>query len=172
MDDQCAVGPDGQLLDASKITWHHDPDDPKPIQPTPEVQTIQGGESGDVFDFCYIRQQLIVSFLSGQRSRPVRAAAGTRLKEAIAAEKLNEDGTSCRRFILPRDAKATAKRKRPITDKLPGDAIDLAINSDPEDVTYAIPVSEGDDDSPDSDGDEIEIGNQEVCTDLITLTVN
>ena len=33
MDDQCALGPDGQLLDESKIVWHHDPDDPTPIVP-------------------------------------------------------------------------------------------------------------------------------------------
>jgi hypothetical protein len=114
-------------------------------------------------------QQLISFVLSVQRSRPIRAAAGARLAEAIAAEKLNEDGTSCRRFI-PRDAKASAKRKRPITDdsELPGDAID----TDTEDVTYAISVSEGDDDLPVSDEDAIEIGNQEVCTDLISLTVN
>jgi hypothetical protein len=39
--DQPALGPDGQLLDASKITWHHDPDDPHPIQSTSGVQ--EGG---------------------------------------------------------------------------------------------------------------------------------
>jgi hypothetical protein len=38
--DQPALGPDGQLLDASKITWHHDPDDPHPIQPTSGVQGV------------------------------------------------------------------------------------------------------------------------------------
>jgi hypothetical protein len=30
--DQPALGSDGQLLDASKIEWFHDPDDPQPIQ--------------------------------------------------------------------------------------------------------------------------------------------
>jgi hypothetical protein len=39
--DQPALGPDGQLLDASKITWHHDLDDPHPIQSTSGVQ--EGG---------------------------------------------------------------------------------------------------------------------------------
>lgn len=29
--DQCAVGPDGQLLPASQIQWFHDPDDPMPL---------------------------------------------------------------------------------------------------------------------------------------------
>ena len=36
--DQPALGPDGQLLDASKITWYNDPDDPHPIQSTSKVQ--------------------------------------------------------------------------------------------------------------------------------------
>jgi hypothetical protein len=102
-------------------------------------------------------------FLSGQvgqRSRPIRATAGTRLAEAIAAEKLDENGQSCRRFVLPRDAKVSAKRKRPTTDESRNNAID----TDTEDETFVIPVSEGgcDDDSSDSDNDDIEIGNEEV----------
>jgi hypothetical protein len=35
--DQCALGPDGKLLDASEIVWVHDPDDPisnEPDNPT------------------------------------------------------------------------------------------------------------------------------------------
>jgi hypothetical protein len=40
MTDQCALGPDGKLLDASKIAWYGDPDDPQPIQPTPVVQGV------------------------------------------------------------------------------------------------------------------------------------
>ena len=69
--DQPALGPDGQLLDASKIVWYNDPDDPQPIQSTSRVQ------EGDVFHFTTFWRQLI--FLSGQvgqRSRPIRATAG------------------------------------------------------------------------------------------------
>ena len=97
----------------------------------------------------------------GQRSRPVRATAGTRLAEAIAAEKLDEYGLSCRRFLPPQDAKASAKRKRPTANESRSDAID----TDLEDETFAISVSEGgsDDNSPNSDSDGIEIGNEEVC---------
>jgi hypothetical protein len=32
--DQPALGPDGQLLDASKIAWYNDPNDPYLIQST------------------------------------------------------------------------------------------------------------------------------------------
>jgi hypothetical protein len=31
--DQPALGPDGQLLDATKMVWYNDPDDAQPIQP-------------------------------------------------------------------------------------------------------------------------------------------
>jgi len=94
-----------------------------------------------------------------QHLRPICATAGTQLAEAITAEKLNENGVSCRHFILPH-AKASAKRKQPATNVSHGDAID----TDSEDETYADPVSEGgcDDDSPDSSDDDIEIGNGEV----------
>ena len=47
MDDQCALGPDRQLLDESKIAWHHDPDDLTPIVPvtSPIHQFFAGGSS-------------------------------------------------------------------------------------------------------------------------------
>jgi hypothetical protein len=32
MPDQPALGPNGQLLDTSKIEWFNDPDDPQPIR--------------------------------------------------------------------------------------------------------------------------------------------
>jgi len=46
--DQPALGPDGQLLDASSITWYNDPDDPHPIQPT---ITVQEGKDFDCIRF-------------------------------------------------------------------------------------------------------------------------
>jgi hypothetical protein len=100
-------------------------------------------------------------FQVGQRSRPVRSTAGTRLADAIAAEKLDEYGSSCRRFILPR----STKRKRPATTESHCDAID----TDPEDETFAISVSEGGSDD-DSDINEIEIGNDEVW--LVSLLIS
>jgi hypothetical protein len=33
MEDQPALGQDGELLDASQIEWFHDPDDPHPMRP-------------------------------------------------------------------------------------------------------------------------------------------
>ena len=152
--DQPARGPDGQLLDASKIDWYNDPDDPHPIQP---ISRAQEGVTPLIIIRC--RQFIFLLGLVGQRSRPIRSTAGTRLAEVIAAEKLDEYGSSCRRFILPRDAKAPAKCKRPTTDMTHSDAIQ--VDSDLEDQTFAICGS--DDDSLDSDSEDIEIVNEEVC---------
>ena len=163
--DQPALGPDGQLLDASKIAWYNDPDDPHPIQPISITSEVQEGEA---LNFITISQRLI--FLSGghgQRSCPIRASAGTRLAEVIAAEKLDKYGSSCRHFILPCDAKASAKRKQPTADESRGGEA-IQVDTDTEDKTFAISVSEGgcNNNSLDSDSDEIEIGNEEVCITL------
>ena len=40
--DQCALGPDGKLLDATEIVWVNDPDDPIPIEP------IRQADVGDI----------------------------------------------------------------------------------------------------------------------------
>jgi hypothetical protein len=166
--DQPARGPDGQLLDASEIPWYNDPDDPNPIQSKSSSSRVQEGE-GDNLD-SFLRRLIFLPEgpeQVGQRSRPIRTSAGSRLAEAIAAEKLDEYGSSTRRFILPRDAKTSTKRKRLNTDKSRGvggnDAIE--VDTDTEDKTFAIEVSEGgcDDNSSDSDSDGIEIGNEEVC---------
>ena len=39
-EDQCAVGPDGQLLDASQIQFFHDVDDEIPFPPVPSTQVV------------------------------------------------------------------------------------------------------------------------------------
>jgi len=114
---------------------------------------------------------LVAHFLSGQaaqvdqishRIRPLRSTAGARLAEAIAAEKLDEFGSSCRRFITPRDPKTPAKRKRPPTDVLCADTVD----TDVDDGTFVIAVTEGESDSSSNSG--VEIGNEEVCTVLLS----
>jgi len=44
MADQCALGPDGMLLDASQITFFHDPDNRVPLPPVP-TSAIAGPEN-------------------------------------------------------------------------------------------------------------------------------
>lgn len=43
---QCAIGPDGALLDASQIVWYHDPDDTTPLSaPSGPSASVAGGLS-------------------------------------------------------------------------------------------------------------------------------
>ncbi|KAJ6622351.1 hypothetical protein B0H10DRAFT_2214484 [Mycena sp. CBHHK59/15] len=46
--DQCARGPDGELLDASKIKFYHDPDDDTPLPPVPDASTPAGGQATQI----------------------------------------------------------------------------------------------------------------------------
>ena len=39
--DDCAVGPDGRLLDALQINWYNDPDDNEPMAPATSSSTAQ-----------------------------------------------------------------------------------------------------------------------------------
>jgi hypothetical protein len=89
--------------------------------------------------------------------------------EAIAAEKLDEYGSSCHRFIRPRDAKLSAKRKRPITDESLGGTIQ--VGNDTEDKSYAILVFNGANDNlPESEEDnDIEVRNDKVWICLSSL---
>ena len=99
------------------------------------------------------------------RSHPVRAMTGTRLAEAIAAEKLDEFGKPLqsyhRRLIQPikHNSKPSVKRKRTTGG---GDETDV------EDQTYTSTVEDGlDDDEDDDDVSEvIEISNEEVSAHL------
>ncbi|KAI0261413.1 hypothetical protein BGY98DRAFT_1104443 [Russula aff. rugulosa BPL654] len=150
MTDQPALGPDGRLRDASEIDWYNDPDDNDLIQPTSVKQLGQH------------------STLT--RSRPVRAMTGTRLAEAIAAEKLDEFGKPLqsyhRRLIQPikHNSKPSVKCKRTTGG---GD------ETDAEDQTYTSTVEDGlDDDEDDDDVSEvIEISNEEIADMLPSKTI-
>jgi hypothetical protein len=89
-----------------------------------------------------------------QRSRPVRATAGTRLAAALAAEKLDEFGNSCRRLgglaqsLKPRGL----KRKRATMDD---------DDTDAEDQNFAASSTE---DGSDDHSEILEISNEEVRT--------
>ncbi len=56
--------------------------------------------------------------------------------------------------------KASTKCKQPITAVPDDDTIQVDTNV--EDETFTIPVSDGGHDLPDSDSDDVEIGNNEV----------
>ncbi|KAH9160626.1 hypothetical protein EDB89DRAFT_871052 [Lactarius sanguifluus] len=148
MTDQPALGPDGQLLDASKMKWYNDPDDAQPIEPTPSAASTPGDQR-----------------------RPVRTTTGgTRLAEAIAAEKLDEFGnpvqSSRRRTtgIRSPNHRASAKRKRTTADNA------TTVDTDTEDKTFIGPVTSGGSDDG-SDSDDVDIGNKEIADMLPSMTV-
>src|ERR1700678_4566749 len=80
MTDQSALGPDGELLDVSKIEWFNDPDDTHPIQPTSDVR------HGIVFLSVLIHRSLLTDYFLARSSG--RTATGARLAAAMAAENL------------------------------------------------------------------------------------
>ena len=157
MTDQPALGLDGQLLDASKIKWYNDPDDAEPIRQTTSVQVKEGAVFKPIPFGDRTDNRLIV--LLGQRSRPIRAVTGTRLAEAIAAEKLDEFGnpTQVPRQRLVRAVQAstgTGKRKQTTAD---------TIDTDAEDETFiSSVVADGSESSDGSESDAMEISNEEV----------
>jgi hypothetical protein len=59
MVDQPALGPDGQLLGASKIVWFNDPDDDHPIQPTSNMH------HGTVTNLLVTSERFIYHHLTG-----------------------------------------------------------------------------------------------------------
>lgn len=95
---------------------------------------------------------LIHFFLLGQRIRPVRATAGTRLAAAIAAEKLDEFGNTIRsRPAQPLKPRGPAKRKRATMDD--------EDETDADDQNFAA-ASSTEDEADHSD--VIDITNEEV----------
>ena len=48
--DNCAIGPDGKLLDASKIVWVHDPDDDEPMALVMRSSTVTHQLSATMLD--------------------------------------------------------------------------------------------------------------------------
>ena len=157
--DQPALGPDGQLLDASKIVWFNDPDDPHPIRPTSMEW------EGMILTSITFWWQLTFLLGQGQHLHPIHATTGTQYAEAITAEKVDEFGSSTYRFIQPRVAKMSAKCKQwTATNTLPSDSCNV-IDSDAEDLTFTTSVSEDGSESKSGDlnSDGIEIGNQKIC---------
>lgn len=49
--DQCAVGPDGKLLDAKDITFYNDPDDNDPLPRSGSTSTPAGGQAVPITNF-------------------------------------------------------------------------------------------------------------------------
>jgi hypothetical protein len=154
MVDQPALGPDGQLLDASKIVWFNDPDDDHPIQPTSDTHR------GTVTNLLVTSERFICHHLAGHCTRSsARATTGSaRLAAAIDAEKHDEFGNLLQPHRQhasagqPRNSRTTSKHKRTATDDADTDADDDDFN--------ATSTDDGSDNNADTD--IMQISNDEV----------
>ncbi|KAL4258188.1 Zinc finger BED domain-containing [Pleurotus pulmonarius] len=119
--DQCAVGIDGHLLDASQINFYNDPDDALPIS-GPDMEQGRGH----------------------------RIKAIGRFKESITSDQLDEDGNPVQKPARsqPRRSLATSKQAKKQTAKTK-DADAMAVDSDDEDDDFTPQCSdrESNDDS-------------------------
>jgi hypothetical protein len=101
----------------------------------------------------WVGTTVLIHFLgSDQRSRPVRATAGTRLAAALAAEKLDEFGKACRRGAAQPLKPRGLKRKRATMDD---------DDTDADDQNFAASSTEDG-----SDSEILEISNEEVRSPL------
>ncbi|KAM6489244.1 hypothetical protein JOM56_015295 [Amanita muscaria] len=90
MADQCALGPDGTLLDASKILFYNDPDDETPLPPVPPAAPGRD------------RRVTVPASVPGcSHGRPSRARDTTRMKQILQAEKADDDGNVRSRSPTP-----------------------------------------------------------------------
>jgi hypothetical protein len=88
-------------------------------------------------------------------------ATGSRLAEAIAAEKLDEFGNPIQSYHRrPTHSRATVKYRR-ATRNTQED-----IESDVDDQTYTSPIKDGSDEDDDNTSEVIEISNEAVSTHL------
>jgi hypothetical protein len=115
--DQCALGPDGNLLDASEIVWQHDPDDPTPLMPppSPKPTTLH----------AFFRGGAAPALEVGGSRRSVRVPKPS--KRVLDAD--NVESAS----------KSTSKRRKVSRKKI--------VNSEPEDVSEEDHVSDREEDA-------------------------
>ena len=164
MADQPALGPNGQLLDTSKIVWYNDPDDDRPIQPTSNMHR------SIAFNSFITSERFICYHHTGHCTQSlVQVTTGSaRLAAAIDAEKHDEFGNllqSHRQHASagqPCNSHATIKHKRTDMDNAGTDA-------DDDNFTAA-----STDDGSDNDGDTniMQLSNEEVsANETITHTM-
>jgi len=145
MSDQAALGPNGQLLNASNIKWYNNPDDTQPIQ---VHSTMQEGIVSNLL-YLVITDKESISFLC-QCPCPAWATTSTQLAAAIAAEKLNEFGntgkSSCHCPTQLSKSQASVKHKWATVEEVDTDV----------DNNFTTSSSNSD------DTDDMEISNEEV----------
>ena len=106
--DQCALGPDGNLLDASEIVWVNDPDDPMP------VERLEPNQQADVEGILPSSSSAVHPFF---RSGPPPATmvAGSRRSQRVphlSKRILDPDNSECPDVSKrPRPSLASSRQK-------------------------------------------------------------
>ncbi|KAL0948268.1 hypothetical protein HGRIS_010863 [Hohenbuehelia grisea] len=131
MTDQCAVGSDGQLLDANMIPWFNDPDDARPIS-----APVANGEAP------------AEETPSMAPRRSARSVGNSRkLHDALHAEKHDEFGNMTKH--MKNSSTSQARRKKPSSNQTLGQVGD----DDTDDSDYPDLVSDDENSDDDSDGE-------------------
>ncbi|KAF8200467.1 hypothetical protein K438DRAFT_1758694 [Mycena galopus ATCC 62051] len=94
--DQCAIGPDGKLLEATEITFYNDPDDANPLPPTSVSST---GQATQITQF----------FRRSERSRK-QSSRLTDPNNAELAKRKAADAESAPRSVRPRHSSPSPER--------------------------------------------------------------
>lgn len=159
--DQCAIGPDGKLLDAKDIEWRHDPDDPAPLskiaQPKVPNPTIHEGKYLIVHALVHFSIMFNLFYLG----RGCRIKNTTRLAEGLLTEKLDED---CRPVPVRKTQPQVARRPRK-TGISKSMEITTVVDTDRDDDDFAATDSDSESDSETSalgDKEEYVMHNDEV----------
>ncbi|KDR71462.1 hypothetical protein GALMADRAFT_143735 [Galerina marginata CBS 339.88] len=140
--DQCAVGPNGELLDESKIVWVNDPDDPTPISPAPSLLTR------------------VHPFFTGGLV-PAVMVAGSRRSGRISKPS--------KRMLDPDNSERAEGSKRPKASRPAILESDTEDNEDPDDVDEPGATTDGDDAANDTDKDS-EMADVEAAEEAYAAT--
>ncbi|THU77940.1 hypothetical protein K435DRAFT_877197 [Dendrothele bispora CBS 962.96] len=167
-DDNCAVGPDGKLLDASEISWSFDPDATvvPPASWSPTVSSSTPPKSKNAFDVLLSKGRNPASSISGQR-RSTRERRPT--EKVLESSKSTSKG---KRKASPEPRRRVVVRKisnTPAESIANADTGDSGSENETEVVTEAESNKGSDDDDHPLTMDYNEL--KELETDIVVPTI-
>ena len=110
MSDQCTLGPDSQLLDASKIIFYNDPDNTTPLPPAlPSLPVADNSHApscpGRTWNNTRMRQILQAEKEDDNRNPPVKRQANKTKKLPSTSTPLDNTDVEDEDFVSGRDVK-------------------------------------------------------------------
>ena len=122
--DQCALGPDGRLLDASEIVWVHDPDDPISNEP------IREADRRDVEDNLPSSSSTIHRFFRGGPSPATMVAGSRRSKRVPHPSKRILDPDNSERPDVSKRPRPSSSRQKNIVESDSDESNDYCVDHD------------------------------------------